>query len=88
MVGFSDAVDVSLRDVGQALIVDQISSFGIEKNARRNSLMQQFEGAGGTNIRFAGEHDDSVGFLGMVDDEKARRLAGEGNEDREDEEES
>jgi hypothetical protein len=63
--------DVFLRDVGQALIIDQVSCLCIQKHARRESLVQQFEGAGGTNIRFPGQHYDGIGLLRMIDNQEA-----------------
>ena len=87
-VPFSEIADVSLRDVGQPLIVDQVSRLRIQKHARRDSLLQQFKSASGTNVGFPSEHDDGVGFFRMIEDQETRRLASERNEDREDEEES
>jgi hypothetical protein len=46
--------------------------------------MQQFQSASRTNICFPGQHHDGIRLLGMIDDQEARRLAGERYEDHED----
>lgn len=87
-VSFSEIVDVALRDVGQPLVVDQVTGLRIQQHTRRDSLVQQFKGASGTNVGFPSQHHNGVGFFRMVDHQKARGLARQPNQNQKHDEES
>ena len=80
VVFFGLSVNVALRHIGEALIVDNGAGLRVKEHARSLLLSQEFERVSGTYRSLACENDDRVGLLRIIHDKKTASLAAQNDE--------